>query len=305
MKRQTKPKSLDNTTYNRLGGKDSDDDENTELISIPKSTFKEIKTIDKELEEGDTLQNLAIRYHSTIHELKRINKIQNENEIYAKHYIKVPHRPFTMLLSANNMATVHTSGSTSPTTISDDLIDINNDSTVKSIRKPLDVELLENSLLAIPTGIDPEDEVNAVIFNSTVSTHQSSNRSLNSATLSINNTHNLSIPSSPEPGDLSDSQITSPLFPIAKDDDSLEDITQSSATRRPKVRVVKPSWLWDGADADISWIALITCVVVLILAVPLIYVLYIAEHPDLYHHEHPGHHHNKSWAGHDNLHAGV
>lgn len=40
-----------------------------------------------------------------------------------------------------------------------------------------------------------------------------------------------------------------------------------------------------GADADISWIALIVCIVVLIVALPLIYVFYIYEHPEEYHHE--------------------
>lgn len=282
MKRQTKnPKSLDNTTYNRLTGKDSDDDENTELISLPKSTFKEIRTIDKELEEGDTLQNLAIRYHSTLHELKRINKIQNENEIYAKRYIKVPHRSFAMLLSANNMATVHTSGSTSPSIAEATLDDFLDD---KPLRTALDVDKLENSLL---TGFVPDDKLNAVIFNTTFN-----------ATSNNNTHHNLSIPSSPEPDDAISESVDSPLLnPDHRPRDG------ALAAIEPKVRVVKPSWLWDGADADISWIALIACVVVLILAVPLIYVLYIAEHPDLYHHEHPGHHHNnKSMAGHDDVH---
>lgn len=41
-----------------------------------------------------------------------------------------------------------------------------------------------------------------------------------------------------------------------------------------------------GADGDIPWIALIICIVILVFAVPLIYVLYIYEHPWLYHHNH-------------------
>ncbi|KAJ8942599.1 hypothetical protein NQ318_006229 [Aromia moschata] len=40
----------------------------------------------------------------------------------------------------------------------------------------------------------------------------------------------------------------------------------------------------NGADGDISWIGLIVCIVILILAVPLIYVFYILEHPEQYHH---------------------
>jgi hypothetical protein len=43
---------------------------------------------------------------------------------------------------------------------------------------------------------------------------------------------------------------------------------------------------WSGADGDISLKALILCIVIIIFAVPLIYVFYIAEHPEQYHHNH-------------------
>lgn len=39
-----------------------------------------------------------------------------------------------------------------------------------------------------------------------------------------------------------------------------------------------------GADADISWIALVICIGIVIFAIPLIYTLYIAEHPGSFHH---------------------
>lgn len=42
----------------------------------------------------------------------------------------------------------------------------------------------------------------------------------------------------------------------------------------------------NGADADLSWIGLMVCIGILIFAVPLIYVLYVAEHPEQFHHHH-------------------
>lgn len=41
-----------------------------------------------------------------------------------------------------------------------------------------------------------------------------------------------------------------------------------------------------GADGDIPWIALIICVVIVIFAAPIIYIVYIAEHFEKYHHNH-------------------
>lgn len=53
----------------------------------------------------------------------------------------------------------------------------------------------------------------------------------------------------------------------------------------PRARVVQSetqsTFSCNGADADISWLALIVCIVTLIVAVPLIFVLYIAEHPKM------------------------
>lgn len=51
----------------------------------------------------------------------------------------------------------------------------------------------------------------------------------------------------------------------------------------PNTEAIVHRMSFDGADADISWKALIVCVVVLIFAVPLIYVFYIAEHLAEYH----------------------
>ncbi|CAH1966991.1 unnamed protein product [Acanthoscelides obtectus] len=95
-----------------LRGKDNASDsggEETELFVRNKSPKKDIPTVEKLVQDGDTLQSLAIRYHCTIEELKRLNNIHKENEIFARTTIRVPHRPFAMALAG-----VHSSGTTSP-----------------------------------------------------------------------------------------------------------------------------------------------------------------------------------------------
>lgn len=76
----------------------SADEENISLQIIKSvSSRRKIKVINIQIKPEDTLQALALRYRCTISELKRINKIDKENEIYAKPYIKVPVQPFSIL----------------------------------------------------------------------------------------------------------------------------------------------------------------------------------------------------------------
>lgn len=55
------------TQYKKLH-KESDSEEETELLFVRRNKVpkNEIPTIDKEIDEGDTLQSLAIRYHCTV-----------------------------------------------------------------------------------------------------------------------------------------------------------------------------------------------------------------------------------------------
>nr|CAI5868132.1 unnamed protein product [Callosobruchus analis] len=85
-------------------------DEETELFVRKKTQKRETHAVEKLIQEGDTLQSLAIRYHCTIEDLKRLNNIHKENEIFARPTIRVPQRPFGI-----SLAGVHSSGTTSPT----------------------------------------------------------------------------------------------------------------------------------------------------------------------------------------------
>ncbi|XP_053986172.1 lysM and putative peptidoglycan-binding domain-containing protein 3 [Hylaeus volcanicus] len=82
----------------------SDDENSGNEDNIPlqsctkvKSLPRKVEVINVQLNSEDTLQALALRYRCTISELKRINKIHKENEIYARRIIKVPIQPFSIL----------------------------------------------------------------------------------------------------------------------------------------------------------------------------------------------------------------
>ncbi|XP_043278438.1 lysM and putative peptidoglycan-binding domain-containing protein 3 [Venturia canescens] len=79
------------------------DDENDGEEDIPleprnrgKTVPRKVEVIKVSLKPDDTLQALAVRYRCTISELKRINNIHKENEIFAHRFIKVPVQPFSI-----------------------------------------------------------------------------------------------------------------------------------------------------------------------------------------------------------------
>ncbi|XP_072942734.1 lysM and putative peptidoglycan-binding domain-containing protein 3 isoform X2 [Epargyreus clarus] len=80
--------------YTMLGGKHEEDyNGEVQLHRIkPVEHF-----IEAQVQEGDTLQAIALRFYCSISELKRINQIHKDNEIYARRTIKVPVTPYSVL----------------------------------------------------------------------------------------------------------------------------------------------------------------------------------------------------------------
>ncbi|CAH0552207.1 unnamed protein product [Brassicogethes aeneus] len=219
------------TEYKKV---DKDSDEETELLRL-KTPKKEIPSIAKEVEENDTLQSLAIRYNCTIEDLKRLNGIQKENEIFAKRTIKVPYRPFTMAIGT------HVSGKSSPSEITEEIVTSN-----LIDLDQFHTELNKNLESLLPKE-ENELEVNNIIFNSN---------------LKSNKYHDVQ-------------------------EEQLIDYVEEEVNLLPQIEELPTATLklkCSGADGDISWIALIICIGVVIVAVPLIYVFYIAEHPEKYQH---------------------
>ncbi|XP_066587544.1 lysM and putative peptidoglycan-binding domain-containing protein 4 [Prorops nasuta] len=90
-------------------GENSGDEEH-----IPLQTNKSSATLSEKVDvitvlikAEDTLQALSLRYSCTISELKRINKIHKENEIYALRSIKVPVKAFSILTENLEQTNLH------------------------------------------------------------------------------------------------------------------------------------------------------------------------------------------------------
>lgn len=74
-------------------------------------------TLEVKVQEGDTLQALALRFHCTVADIKRLNKIDRENEIHAHRIIRIPVTVHNVLLGhsdADAFPAVHRSGNNSP-----------------------------------------------------------------------------------------------------------------------------------------------------------------------------------------------
>ncbi|XP_012258797.1 lysM and putative peptidoglycan-binding domain-containing protein 3 [Athalia rosae] len=84
----------------------SGDEESIPLrkISLSQAPPRRVEVIKIQLQPEDTLQALSLRYGSTISELKRINNIHKDNEIFAHRTFKVPVKPFSLLTETLNEA---------------------------------------------------------------------------------------------------------------------------------------------------------------------------------------------------------
>ncbi|KAJ9593505.1 hypothetical protein L9F63_014958 [Diploptera punctata] len=83
-----------------------DDSDEEEVIIHSMKEFKKEQYLEKEIQPGDTLQTLSLQFNCPISELKRINNIHRDNEIFARRIIKVPMKLFT-----NKLVDVHSSSS--------------------------------------------------------------------------------------------------------------------------------------------------------------------------------------------------
>lgn len=76
------------------------------------NTHRFENTIEAKVETGDTLQAIALRFHCTVADIKRLNKIDKDNEIHARKVVKIPVTVHNVLL--DNLPSVHKSGNNSP-----------------------------------------------------------------------------------------------------------------------------------------------------------------------------------------------
>lgn len=71
-------------------------------------------TMEAEVLEGETLASLAIRFNVSVADVKRLNKIDKDNEIFARKTLRIPITPHNILLDTSSLPSVHKSGTNSP-----------------------------------------------------------------------------------------------------------------------------------------------------------------------------------------------
>lgn len=72
------------------------------------------QVLEAEVQRDDTILSLAIRMNCSVQDIKRLNKIEKDNEIFAFRVVKVPLTPQNVLL--DTLPKVHKSGQSSPNT---------------------------------------------------------------------------------------------------------------------------------------------------------------------------------------------
>lgn len=76
------------------------------------ATIRPANTIEAKVEPGDTLQALALRFGCSVADIRRLNKIDKDNEIHAHKVLRIPMTVHNVLL--DHLPSVHKSGNSSP-----------------------------------------------------------------------------------------------------------------------------------------------------------------------------------------------
>lgn len=186
-----------------------------------------------------------------------MNKIEKEIEIHARKTIKVPTNAHSLLLNTQDeLPSVHTSGQNSPKIVNNNTDELHNPLFANNKSK-LDEKLLVASVsLATPAGSSTlvSGSINDIILNSAITRKE----------------HN----------------IDGVDFDDALDGEHARLIDSDDIQSAPHaIRGVPSAELsCSGSDCDISWICLLVFILALCFAIPLIYIFYIAEHPEKFHH---------------------
>uniref|UniRef100_A0A182N1T0 LysM domain-containing protein n=1 Tax=Anopheles dirus TaxID=7168 RepID=A0A182N1T0_9DIPT len=219
------------------------------------------KWLEAQVLPGDTLQAIALRFNCSIAQLKKLNKIDKDNEIFARHVIRVPVTPHSILLET--FPRVHTSGSSSPKNITTTPPSVSHAPAVT--KAALDEKLI---LAAVSNAsIQPSSSAATQLPRKSSGKHRDHHAAERSSEIHLQDEDDYE-------GDALSSQ---PLLLSGEYDDSFPQ-------PRP-LRLPANDFSCNGSDCDISWICLLVFILALCFAIPLIYVVYVAEHIDKYHHD--------------------
>uniref|UniRef100_A0A182WM71 LysM domain-containing protein n=1 Tax=Anopheles minimus TaxID=112268 RepID=A0A182WM71_9DIPT len=221
------------------------------------------KWLEAQILPGDTLQAIALRFNCSIPQLKKLNKIDKDNEIYARNVIRVPVTPLSILLET--LPRVHTSGNSSPKNITHTPPNVSHHDPAVA-KATLDEKLI---LAAVSNAsIQPSSSAATQFPKKSSGKHR--DVSVRSSEIELEDLHD-ELDYGP------DGLSSQPLLLSGEYDDSVPQ-------PRP-LRLPANDFSCNGSDCDISWICLLVFILALCFAIPLIYVVYVAEHIDKYHHD--------------------
>ncbi|XP_011209922.2 lysM and putative peptidoglycan-binding domain-containing protein 3 isoform X1 [Bactrocera dorsalis] len=240
-----------NTSYAPLN-KNLDDENPVEMERLPRIASSENgqlhsfeNTIEAKVEVGDSLQALALRFHCTVADIKRLNKIDKDNEIYARKFVKIPVTPHSILLET--LPTVHKSGSNSPSQSEHESFESG------IMRNPLkDANLMLGEKLII-ASVNASGNNNLQNVDTNKSVLASTLRSKDSVCLEKEN-HS--------------TNDSAALLEDFLDDDFAD--TYVRPIRGPSISALH----WSGSDGDMTWVCLFVVILALCFAIPLIVVIF-------------------------------
>lgn len=183
--------------------------------------------------------------------MKNANSIHKENEIHARRKIKIPIKAFSLL--TENLPSVHTSGNNSPTRVKDLIVPKNG--TDDPLNEDLQEKLIVASVNSADVRISPKEyKLNNLKQTPHFSDTPSTSHFVNSESIVS-----------------SDGESVPLILEGIREETSVEDIVLKEFNEK-------------GADLGIKWIHLLVFILLLCVVIPLVYVFYIAEHPEKYHH---------------------
>lgn len=214
--------------------------------------------------------------------MKRLNKIEKEIEIHARKTIKVPVNAHTILLNTTNsdvLPIVHKSGQSSPNHPSDIYNSSKNihgivDTSPQLLKNILDEKLLVASVSLASNSLERDKNGNDSTENAILSNY----RTLTDKETKLTNDN--------VQKDDEEFNYTDPLITPSTESNERYMTTAGSQSGPHAIRgAPRSEFSCSGSDCDISWICLFIFILALCFAIPLIYIIYIAEHPEQFNHK--------------------
>ncbi|XP_075981697.1 lysM and putative peptidoglycan-binding domain-containing protein 3 [Anticarsia gemmatalis] len=198
--------------------------------------------IEAQVQEGDTLQAIALRFYCSLSELKRINHIHKDNEIFARRTIKVPVTPYSVLTELIPTQPPEPTPSTSTNnsnTVIQELVNANNFN-----------ELSNQNNILFNNSHQKDDghcaiDCNTVVMNSTVA---------------------------PSIVPYTDSEQNE----LATEDTQLLPTKEKTSVEAVVVKELTSH----GADFGLKWFHLVCVMLILGVVIPLVYVLFYLPKPE-------------------------